>query len=91
MHAPDIPHDLKVTKQLDGSPETRSRTDFIMLLIANFSEEELTLPKGTVLGIAQEISENLVVSVSDEEDADRGTEQTFLEAIRRYLRSLGSI
>jgi len=46
-------------------------------MIANFSDEELNLPKGTILGVAQEISENLVVSVSDEEDADRGTEQPF--------------
>ena len=45
--------------------------------VVNFSKEELTLPKGTVLGLAQEISENLVVSVSDEENADKGTEQTF--------------
>jgi len=33
-----------------------------MLMIAIFSEEELTLPKGTILGVAQEISENIVVS-----------------------------
>ena len=46
-------------------------------MIANFSDEELTLQKGTILGVAQEISENLVVSVSDEENADRGTEQIF--------------
>ena len=46
-------------------------------MIANFSDEELTLPKGTILGVAQEISENLVVSVSDEENTDRCTEQTF--------------
>jgi hypothetical protein len=61
-------------------------------MIAKFSEEELTLPKGTILGITQEISENLVVSVSDEEDADRGTEQTFfLEVIKKYLRGLRSM
>jgi hypothetical protein len=44
-------------------------------MIANFSDEELTLPKGTILGVAQEISKNLVVLASDEEDADRGTEK----------------
>ena len=60
-------------------------------MIANFSEEELTLPKGTILGVAQEISENLV-SGSDEEDADRGREQIFfLEAIKTCLRGLKSI
>jgi hypothetical protein len=62
-----------------------------MPMIANFSEEELTLPKGTVLGVAQEISENLV-SLSGEDDADRGTEQIFfLEAIRRCLMGVGSM
>jgi hypothetical protein len=46
-------------------------------MIANFSDEESTLPKGTILGVAQEITENIVVSVSDEEITNRGTEQTF--------------
>jgi hypothetical protein len=51
-------------------------SDAMMLMIANFSEEALTLPKGTVVGIAQEISENLVIPVDDEIDGDRG--HTFL-------------
>ena len=77
MHAPDVPHDLKVSKRLDGTPEIRYPPDSITLMVVNFSKEELTLPKGMVLGLAQEISENLVVSVSQEENADRNTEQTF--------------
>jgi hypothetical protein len=61
-------------------------------MIANFSNEEMTLHYGTILGVAQEISENLVVSASEEEDADRGTEKTFfLEAIKWYPRSLRNI
>jgi hypothetical protein len=89
VHSPDVPHDLKVTKQLDGTPEIRFPPDSVTLMIANFSDEELTLPKGTILGVAQEISENLVVSASDVENADRGTEKTFfLEVIKRYPRSL---
>ena len=93
MHAPDVPHDLKVSNRLDGTPEIRYPPDSITLMIANFSEEELTLPKGTVLGLAQEISENLVVSFSDQGNADRGTERHFffLEAIKRYLRGLRSM
>jgi hypothetical protein len=85
MHAPDVPHDLKVSKQLDGKPEIRYPPDSILLMVVNFSEEKLTLPKGMVLGLDQEISENLAVSVSDEENADRGTEQAFffLEEIKR--------
>jgi len=92
IHSPDVPHDLKVIKQLDGTPEIRYPPDSVTLMIANFSDEELTLPKGTILGVAQEIPENLVVSVSDEENTDKGTEQTFfLEAIKRYLRGLSNI
>ena len=77
MHAPDIPHDLKVSKQLDSTPDISYPPDSIMLMIAKFRDEELTLPNGTILGIAQEVSENLLVSVNDNVDADRGTGQTF--------------
>jgi len=77
MHAPDVPHDLNVSKQLDSTPEIRYPPDSITLMIANFSDEELTLHKGTILGVAQEISENLVVSFNHEDGADRVTEQTF--------------
>ena len=77
MHEPNVPHDLKARKQLDNTPRIRYPPDSITLMIANFSDEELTLLKGTILGVTQEISENLVVSVSSEDDADRGTEQTF--------------
>ena len=73
MHASDVPHDLKVSEHLDSNPEIRYPPDSITLMIANFSDEELTLPKGTILGVAQEVSENLVVSVSYEDDTDRGT------------------
>ena len=85
IHAPDVPHDLKVRKQLYSAPDTRYSPDSITLMIANFSDEELTLPKGTILGVAQEISENLVVSVKDEDDADRGTEQTFFSGSNKEL------
>ena len=64
MHAPDVPHDLKVSKRLDGTPEIRYPPDSITLMVVNFSKEELTLPKGTVQGLVQEISENLVVSAT---------------------------
>jgi hypothetical protein len=77
IHSPDVPHDLKVTKQLDGTPEIRYPPDSVTLMIANFSDEELTLQKGTIPGVTQEISENLVVSVSDEENADRCTDTFF--------------
>ena len=54
-------------------------------MIANFSDEELTLHKGTIPGVAQEVSENLVVSVSYEDDADRGTEQTSFSGSNKEL------
>jgi hypothetical protein len=41
---------------------TQVPPDSIMQMIANFSEEEPTLSKGTILWVAQEISESLVVS-----------------------------
>ena len=82
MHAPDVPHDLKVSKWLDGTPEIRYPPDSIMLMVVNFSKEELTLPKETVLGLAQEISENLVVSVSNEENADKNVRKCTGRAYR---------
>jgi hypothetical protein len=46
-------------------------------VIANFSEEQLTLPKGTILGVAQEVVENAVFTVDDEEETNRGQDQIF--------------
>jgi hypothetical protein len=54
-------------------------------MIANFSEEELTIPKGMILGIAQEIPENLVFSANGEGDTDRSTEQTFFSGSKKEL------
>ena len=72
-HASDVPRDSKVNETKNSALETRYPSDTVMLMVVNFSKEELTLPKGTILGIAQSISENLVVSVSDEEKIDRDT------------------
>ena len=92
MQAPDSSHDLKVSKQLDCTREIRHPPDSITLITAKFSEEELSLPKGKILGVPQEISENSLFSVSDEEDADKVTENTFFqEAIKRYIRCLRSM
>jgi hypothetical protein len=38
----------------------------VQVMIANFSEEEIILPKATVIGIAEEISENLVASINED-------------------------
>jgi hypothetical protein len=45
VHSPDVPRDLKVTKQLDGKPEIRYPPDSVTLMIANFSDLQLSLPK----------------------------------------------
>jgi hypothetical protein len=37
MHATDVQHDLKFSKQPDGATETKYPTDTIVLMIANFS------------------------------------------------------
>jgi hypothetical protein len=61
MHAPDVPHDFKVSQQLDGTQYLSYSPDSILLMIANSSDEKLTLHKGTTPGVAQENSENTVV------------------------------
>jgi hypothetical protein len=48
---------------LGSSQELKQSCDMVVLMVANFSDEQLTVPKGTVLGVAQEISESLVVLV----------------------------
>jgi hypothetical protein len=66
----------------------------VPLLLANFSDEELTVSKATQLGIAQEVSESLLVSL-DEGESEKGSEQSNLAActfegnkhlkLKRYL------
>jgi hypothetical protein len=55
-------------------------------MVANFSEEALTIPKGMIFGVAQEVSGNLVFSTEVEESSDRSTEQAlFQETGDSYL------
>jgi len=39
---------------------TRTRNSQAMVMVANFSDEQLIIPKATVLGVAEEITEELV-------------------------------
>jgi hypothetical protein len=55
----------------------------LMLFIAKFSDEELTVPQGKTLAVAHEISENFVVSVSDEEDTDECVKQNCFCKLQR--------
>jgi hypothetical protein len=52
-----------VTSQ-DRHRTARARNSCAYVTVANFSDEKLTLPKATVLGVAEEISESLVYSVN---------------------------
>jgi uncharacterized protein YccT (UPF0319 family) len=55
-------------------------------MITNFSDEALTLPKGTTLGVAQEISEDLVIPVSDDECVNEYWKQSFYSGNNKELR-----
>jgi hypothetical protein len=81
----DFTHDLKASKHLSGTQDLSYPHGSVMLMTANFSNEALTLPKGTTLGVAQETSENLVVSVSDEECTDEYAEQTFFSGSNKEV------
>jgi hypothetical protein len=52
------------------SPPKQANTDAsainVYVMLANFSHEELTLPKATVLGLAEEVSESLVDQINTE-------------------------
>ena len=56
-------------KAVKGQP-----CDTVVLMVINFSEEPLIVQKGTVLGVAQEISENLVVPI-DKKGAVKSSDQ----------------
>jgi hypothetical protein len=43
----------------------RKSRSVVLVIIANFSDEEIVLPKPTVIGVAEEISEGLVASNND--------------------------
>ena len=42
-------------------------------MLANFSQEKLTLPKATVLGLAEEVSEALIDRINIEKPQDTGS------------------
>jgi hypothetical protein len=41
-------------------------------MVANFSQETLTVPKATILGIAEEVSEPLVDKINANSDSPTG-------------------
>jgi len=52
-------NDPLVTSSHSGDT-TRTRNSQAMVMVANFSDEQLIIPKATVLGVAEEITEELV-------------------------------
>jgi len=42
------------------------RADHVHVMLANFSEEEIVIPKATVVGVAEEISPTLVAAINDD-------------------------
>jgi hypothetical protein len=60
----------------------------VHVMVVNFSHEEVELPKGTVLGVAEEVSETLVATVNDGPVSEprRGTTREKNDAsFRSYL------
>jgi len=56
-------------------------------MLANFSEETLTMPKHTVSGVAQEVSEELIdkIDAESESDSDRPLTTKKNEALYKKL------
>jgi len=60
--------------QLGIGLKLRPLCDTVVLMVVNFSEEQLSVPKETVLDVAQELSEFLVVPTDEEESSVNGSE-----------------
>ena len=52
----------------DSCDTVRTSDNRALVMIANFSREELTIPKATVLGVAEEITEELVDQINAEDE-----------------------
>lgn len=50
-----------------STPDTSFGT--VLVMVENFSEKPISLPKAAVLGIAEEISESLIASIQKEDDS----------------------
>jgi hypothetical protein len=59
------------TGQLRGS----GARQYVHVMLVNFSQEEITIPKATVLGVAEEISPNVVAAVNDEKPTEYKTRE----------------
>ena len=58
---------MKLTKRSSGvDSATRAPSSNAYAMLANFSSETLTVPKGTVLGLAEEVSEQVVNQINSD-------------------------
>jgi hypothetical protein len=64
-----IPHEgilpARMLSRVEVSENEKSQQVRALVMLANFSHETLTLPKSTVLGIAEEVSEDLINRINE--------------------------
>jgi hypothetical protein len=60
--------------QLGIGLKLRPHRDTVVLVVVNFSEEQLSVPKEMVLGVAQEMSESFVVPADEEQSSVNSSE-----------------
>jgi hypothetical protein len=76
----------KATEGRSGKPGSSKVA--VQVMVVNFSHEEVELPKATVLGMAEEVSESLVAAVNDgtEFEPRKNTSKAPIdESFRKYL------
>ena len=65
---PSARQSSRMTSPVSSSVIQRADRAYVML--TNFSGEELTVPKATVLGVAEEVSEDIVDKINTEKESD---------------------
>ena len=82
---PSTRQSSQLTQRSDETVTRSANTAYVML--ANFSKETLTVPKHTVLGIAQQISEKVINEIKRESkpDTDKRKMRKKNEALYRKL------
>jgi hypothetical protein len=63
---PSQPRALAAMSASDRPQKCDSAQAFAHVMVVKFSHEEIELPKATVLGMAEEVSESLVAALNDE-------------------------
>jgi transposase InsO family protein len=76
-HKLQTPHCKKGELKQGYGSDPNQCVGTVMLMLANFSDEELSVTKATTLGIAQEVSENLLVTLKEQEEGNSNSEYLF--------------